>query len=167
MKAINAIVVGICLIPGIAAAGGKLGYGSRAGMEVLIISSAGLDTERAVIVTKRSREDAERYCVEYVGKVTTQCVNDQLAVRLNDRVFANCKTGEFIDFYGKHYRFEGPNPDFHDDLSDSSKPFDQAKYIVRDLSDGERADGSSASGYHTNLAIFAALCPMEAPKEQQ
>jgi len=38
-----------------------------------------------------------------------------------------------------------------------------ATYTIRNLSTGEIQDGSSASGYPTNIGIFRALCPMRAP----
>ena len=45
-----------------AIAGGKISYGSRASMIVTVLSMSGLDTERAVIRTKHTREDAVAYC---------------------------------------------------------------------------------------------------------
>ena len=60
--------VGIGLLPTAAQAASKLYFGSRAGMEVTVVSSDGLDTERAVIRTKYTREDATRFCVQYVGQ---------------------------------------------------------------------------------------------------
>lgn len=47
-------------------ASGKIGYGSRAGMTVTVVSMSGLDTANAVIRTKHTQEDAESFCREYV-----------------------------------------------------------------------------------------------------
>lgn len=160
MKAIVPIVIATLMLLGPAKADNKIFYGSRAGMVVTIVSMEGLDTDHAIIRTKHTREDAERFCVEYVGRVTPDCIDDQLGVRLNDRISANCKTGEFVDFSGKHYRFEGLKRGPRDELTDL------AKYVLRDLTTGEVANGSSASGYPVNMGIFRALCPAEARSEQ-
>ena len=134
--------------------GDKIYFGSRAGMQVTIVSVDGLDSETAVIRTEFTPDDAKRFCVEYVGEVTPECIAQQLELNLNDRVTANCRTGEFVDFHGNHHRFEGKN-------DDQSAGF--ADYIIRDLATGEVADGSSASGYPVNFEIFRALCPSAAP----
>lgn len=134
--------------------GDKIFFGSRAGMQVTIVSVDGLDSETAVIRTEFTPDDAKRFCVEYVGEVTPECVAEQLELSLNDRVTANCRTGEFVDFHGDHHRFEGKN-------DDPSVGF--AEYVLRDLATGEVADGSSASGYPVNLEIFRALCPSAVP----
>lgn len=52
-----------------AAAAGKIYYGSRAGMQVTVVSMNDLDTANAVIRTKHTREDATAFCRDYVGKV--------------------------------------------------------------------------------------------------
>ena len=159
MRSIVTVAAGASLLfYATAMADTKLGYGSRAGMEVTVVSEEDLDTERAVVRTKHTREDATRFCVEYVGKVTPQCINDELSVKLNDRVTGNCKTGEFFDFYGHKYRFEGIKRGPREDLP-------LAKYALRDLATNEVADGSSASGYPVNMGIFRALCPKTAPPE--
>ena len=135
---------------------GTLPYGSRAGMEVTVISMSGIDGPSALIITKHTRENATAFCREYVGKVTPQCIRDELNVRLSDRISANCPRGEFTNFFGKSYRFMGANK-----TSDDFAP----KYRLRDIATGEMADGSSASGYPVNMAIFRALCPSSAPSE--
>ncbi|GJD85760.1 hypothetical protein [Methylobacterium haplocladii] len=122
-------------------------------MTVTVTSMSGLDTAHALIRTKHTRQDAIGFCREYVGKVTPDCIRDELAVRLNDEITANCLRGEFVDFQGNRYRFAGLSRD-----KDS-----MAKYRLISLPSGEEADGSSASGYLTNMGIFKALCPSRAP----
>ncbi|NGM34502.1 hypothetical protein G4G93_11260 [Methylobacterium sp. DB0501] len=139
-----------------AVASGKIYYGSRAGMTVTVVSMSGLDTARAVIRTKHTREDAIGFCRDYVGKVTPACISEELAVPLNDRITANCPRGEFTDFQGSRYRFAGR----------SRSKDSMAKYVVMSLPSGEVADGSSASGYPTNIQIFKALCPSRAPEAE-
>ena len=136
-------------------ASGKIFYGSRAGMTVTVVSMSGLDTARAVIRTKHTREDAIGFCREYVQKVTPSCIREEMDVRLNDEISANCPRGEFVDFQGNRYRFAGPSRD-----KDS-----MAKYRLISLPSGEEADGSSASGYPTNMSLFKALCPTKAPDD--
>ena len=138
-----------------AMASGKIFYGSRAGMTVTVVSMSGLDTAQAVIRTKHTRDDAVGFCREYVQKVTPDCIREESAVRLNDEITANCPRGEFTDFRGNRYRVVGPSRD-----KDS-----MTKYVLKSLPSGEIADGSSASGYPTNMQIFKALCPSRAPLE--
>jgi hypothetical protein len=150
------MLIALVTASGLAGASGKIGYGSRAGMEVTVVSMEGLDTARAVIRTKHTREDAMAFCREYVGEVTESCIRQELATPLNDAVSANCKTGEFVDFAGERYRFEGSNPKRRD--------IGVPKYRLRNSRTNEVADGSSASGYAVNMAIFKALCPSRAPR---
>ena len=141
-----------------AAASGTIGYGSRAGMEVTVISIEGLNTSRVIIRTRHTRENAIAFCREYVQSVTEKCIQKELSVLLNDQISANCSTGEFTDFYGSHYRFLGPNR--------NTGSLTMAKYAIIDLMTNKIADGTMASGYPTNIAIFRALCPARAPLDE-
>ena len=138
-----------------AKAAGKIYYGSRVGMTVSVVSVEGLDSERAIIRTQHSREDAIGFCRDYVREVTEECIKAELEIPMNDVITANCKTGVFTDFFGNRYQFKGKN----------LEPDPMAAYTVIDLRTGEIADGSSASGYPTNMGIFQSLCPGTAPFE--
>lgn len=138
-------------------ASGQLYYGSRAGMMVDVVSMSGLDSAHAVIHTRHTRDNAITFCRNYVQKVTPKCIKDELATRLNDDVTANCLTGEFTDFSGSRYRFAGKSKDKES----------MAAYRIVDLATGEDADGSNASGYSTNAAIYGALCPQHAPADEE
>jgi hypothetical protein len=150
------IATALVLVSSPAIASGKIFYGSRAGMQVTVISMSGLDTSQAVIRTRHTRDDAVTFCRDYVGKVTEACIQEELSVRLNDVITANCNVGEFTDFYGDRHRFMGPRTD----------KVGMANYKIIDLSTGELEDGSSASGYGTNMGIFHALCPRRAPADE-
>lgn len=136
-------------------ASGTIYYGSRAGMEVTIVSMSGLDTSHAEIRTKHTRANAVAFCREYVQKVTPDCIKQELATPLNDVIKADCRAGIFTDFSGDQYQFQGRNP-----AADSI-----TKYRLLNLQTNEVADGSSASGYPTNMGIFRALCPRTAPQD--
>lgn len=125
-------------------------------MQVSVISISDLDTAHAVIRTRHTREDAIAFCRDYVLKVTPDCIRRELETPLNDQIVANCKTGEFSDFYGGHYKFAGA----------ARSATTMAKYSIIDMSSGQEADGSSASGYPVNLSIFKALCPRTAPMDE-
>lgn len=133
-----------------------LPYGSRAGMEVEIVSASGLDSEHAVIRIRRSPESARAFCRDYAHDQSESCVEDQLAMPLSDMVRANWQRGEFSDLHGHRYKFAGKN----------AKSTSTAKYRLIDLASGVEADGTTASGYSTNLAIFRALCPTLAPRDE-
>jgi hypothetical protein len=147
------------LTAGLSAAQTKIPYGSRAGMSATVLSMDGLDTEHAVIRVEHTRQDAEDYCISYVGALTPECIERTLAtVSVADRVTADCRTGEFTDLHGDRYRFEGP-----------ARGVDRkeiwAKHILRQLPSGVIADGSSASGYRTSMTVLRALCPQTAPTD--
>jgi hypothetical protein len=105
-----------------------------------------------LVPSEHTREDAVAFCREYVGKVTPDCVREELETPLNDEISADCVRGTFVDFRGNRYRFGGPNRD----------PDVTAKYRIVALPSGKVADGSSASGYPVNIDIFRALCPSRA-----
>lgn len=151
-------LLALLILPLPVQASGTIGYGSRTGMEVSVISVAGLDTARAIIRTRHTRENAIAFCRDYVQKVTEQCIQEELRIPLNDVITANCLTGEFTDFSSHRYRFLG--------LNRKTSDFGMAKYALMDLDTREIADGSSASGYPTNMGIFKALCPARAPYDQ-
>jgi hypothetical protein len=138
-------------------ASGTIYYGSRVGMEVDVVSMSGLDTRNAVIRTRHTRANAIGFCRDYIGKVTEECISEELRTPLNDWVWANCVTGEFTDFSGAHHRF----------TFKKNKPGESARYRIIDLDTGDVEDGSSASGYPTNADIFAKLCPRTVPPDYQ
>ena len=153
-KLIFVVLLCFLILPAKGECSGKVYYGSRAGMQVSVVSVAGLDTAHAVIRTVHARADAIAFCREYIGKVTEQCIKEELAIPLNDEITANCPAGTFTDFRGTNYQFLGPN----------KSPGDFGpKYLLKDLDRGQIADGSTASGYPTNMSIFKALCPTMAP----
>jgi hypothetical protein len=130
-------------------------------MEVTVISLSGLDTSNSVIKTKHTRNNAIKFCRDYANDVSESCIEKELNVPLNDEIKGNCATGEFVDFWGNKYRFDGKIRR-KTDLS--------ANYALRYMSGpnrGELADGSSASNYLTAMGIFRALCPNEAPFESE
>jgi uncharacterized protein len=136
--------------------GMKIAYGSRGGMEVTVVSAAGLDTAHAVIRTRHTRDDAVDFCNEYVGRLTEKCIADELATPLNDVISADCLRGTFTNFFGEELQFKGRNGNAAD-----AEP----RYIVLNIRTGEVENGSSASGYDVDMDIFRALCPAEAPAE--
>ena len=137
--------------------GGKLSYGSKSGMTVTVVSVGGINSDRAIIRTKHTNEDATTFCREYVGKVTEKCIRDTLATPIADNVTGDCVTGRFKNFYREEHQFLGERKLKSDDL--------MAKYVIKTLANGQTADGSNGSGYPTNMQIFGALCPLKAPTD--
>lgn len=142
-----------------ALASGTIYYGSRVGMEVSVMSVSGLDTSNAVIRTRHTRENAMKFCKDYANDRSESCIKRELSVPLNNEVRANCMTGDFVDFFGNRYRFEGK-------IRRQTELM--AKYALRYMSGPNRrelADGSSASNYPTAMGIFQSLCPGKSPPE--
>ena len=152
-----AIAVVILVFTLSAYASGKIYYGSRAGMTVTVKSMSDLDSSHAKITTEHTRDDAVGFCRDYVQEdpVTEKCILQELSVRLNDVITADCLRGVYSPTStAKSTNSEEENP--------RSKEF-WAKYLLINLRAHEVADGSSASGYDVNMHIFRALCPRTAP----
>lgn len=125
-------------------------YGSRAGMEVTVVSKKGIGTSKAVIATKHTKKNAKEYCVGYEQDNSMACVNRTMKeINLPKTVSGNCKAKTWNDLNGNKFAFLGKHApgDFAPD------------YAVKNLKRNEILDGSSASGYGTAMAIFEALCP--------
>ena len=130
----------------------RMDYGPHAGMQVSVLGMEGRDTAHAVIRFAHTRDNAISYCRDSLSTVTEECVQDALDIEkdFKDSFTGNCDTGEFSDFFGLHYRFEGRNP--------KSGYFGDNKYLIVNLADGEIADGSRMSRYLINLSVYRALC---------
>ena len=108
-------------------AAGKIYYGSRAGMTVAVKSMSDLDTSHAVILTEHTRDDAMAFCRDYERQepVTETCIRQELSVRINDSIKADCPKGVFTGFYGEKYQFRGKNPrskEFWSDIHADESP---------------------------------------------
>lgn len=122
----------------------KISYGSRAGMNLTIVSKTGTDTSNAVIFAEMTEYDARSYCEQYVQDTSPGCVKNQLKDKsLSKTIVANCDTGDFRNFYGERLRYVRSN---------------NGSSLIR-RSTGEILDGSAASGLSYNTEQFAALCP--------
>ena len=148
------IILALCLVAQAGRAQGdeQIPYGSRAGMHLTTVSKQGIGTAHAVIRVKHTPKDAKAACVLYSQDYSMACVRATMAaVKVGDRVTANCVNRTWTDMYGHSYAFLGVAP-----------PTDElkvVKYAVKDLKTGEILDGSSASGYPVELVIFQQLCP--------
>lgn len=131
-----------------------IGYGSRAGMVVTVMSKYGIGSKNAIINVKHTRENAIEYCREYEGTTSKKCIEDELRKKLERFVSANCESGLFSNFYGEMFTFEGKNNKPQDPES-----FITPEYIIQDNKTSQPLDGTSASGYDVNLDIYKALCP--------
>jgi hypothetical protein len=154
------VVLYLACTAGPAHAGGKkIHFGPKAGMMVTVVCATGLDTSRAVIRTKHTREDKATFCLNQSGEgqVTARCVRG-VEPPPGYAITANCRTGEFTEFGGRRFRFAG--------LSRNKEGYDLApKYRVIDVETGYELDASGASHYSVNLSIFKALCPRHAPAD--
>jgi hypothetical protein len=129
----------------------RIYYGSRAGMHLTVVSREGIGTARAVVRVEHTPKDAKAYCVEYALDNSMACVKRTMAgVKVGDRVTADCVTRTWTDMYGQSFAFLGPAKRADETMAD---------FAIRDLKTGEILDGSSASGYGVELAIFQHLCP--------
>jgi len=132
-------------------------YGSRVGMRVNVLSKQGIDSENAIIKTKHTLENAIEFCREYEHSAQKKCIDEEFSIKINDYISANCQEGNFTDFFGNVYEFQG----FKDNHND---PVPLAEYAIYDYKSNEILDGTSASGYPVNLEIFKALCPSRVSK---
>ena len=64
----------------------------------------------AVIQTAHTRDNAIEFCREYAYLRTRSLTNasiEELSVRLNDAIYADCPRGLFTDFGGDKFQFRG------------------------------------------------------------
>ena len=131
---------------------GTLPYGTRVGMDVTIMNSAGIDSNLAEIRIEHSMENAKAFCREYVGDDSQACVETTMVdVEIEDRVVASCSSGEFTTPTGGRFKFEGRNA--------AAERMEGGEFKIRDTRSGELLSFNSASGYEVALAAFSALCP--------
>lgn len=136
----------------------RLSYGSRAGMDVMIIGKTGIGTSKAVIRIKLTRENAAEFCEFYLNDTSAACakkVQKEDGARLRPSVSGNCRKRSWTDMYGVGYVFKGRNKNKSDD--------NIADYLIVNSKTGEVLDGFSPSGYGVALGVFQALCPGVAP----
>jgi hypothetical protein len=127
-----------------------ISYGSRVGMEVTVSGRKGIGTSQAIIYASLTREDAKAYCEQYARDTSAGCIDNYLAEsHLSESIGANCDAGTFSTFFGGRFRVDRVK----------SETATGVEYLVTDLKDGTKLDGSSASGLSYNLEQFYALCP--------
>ena len=156
MKRALAAIIAAAAFVSAATAAEKIGYGSRVGMSLTIMSADGLDTDRAVIHAVHDRRDAVQFCREYERDKSARCPDKEVKAIPSFTYTANCETGVFVNPNGR-YRFVGPLKTPDEDMSRT--------YQVIDLSTGQDLDGSEASGYPLAMEVFKDLCPSKAPGE--
>jgi hypothetical protein len=135
-------------------------YGMRTGMYDAISSRAGIDTDRARIVTEKSRDAAIIVCRSN-HDFTAECIGSTLHDAPTPILTADCPAGTFayaLGGYGdcdhcelpQSLKFLGRNP--HSDKG--------ADFLIQDIkSGGDVMDGSWASTYQFAIDAYALLCP--------
>jgi hypothetical protein len=135
-------------------------YGMRVGMYDAIDSKAGIDTDRARIVTKKNRDAAILVCRSN-HDFTNECIERTFQNAPTPTLTANCSAGTFTYALGsggcdhcevpQTLKFLGKNP--HSD--------EGADFLIQDLKSGGvgMMDGSWASTYEFALDAYALLCP--------
>jgi hypothetical protein len=130
--------------------GVELPYGTKAGMEVSIVATSGLDGPNAIVEIEHRRENAQNYCVAYLADYSHQCTDQTMReLHLAPVLMGDCLGKTWTDVYGAAYQLLGRNP-AHDP---------GMEYLIRQLGTGETLDGSNASGYYLALSALQALCP--------
>jgi hypothetical protein len=134
-------------------------YGMRIGMYDAIDSKVGIDTDRARIVTKKSRDAAIINCRRN-GDFTAECIERVLHDAPTPILTANCSAGTFAYALGsggcdhceppQTFKFLGKNLQ-----SDGGPDF----LIIQNLKSGSTMDGSWASTYTFAADAYELLCP--------
>ncbi len=130
----------------------KVYYGSRAGMQVSVVARSGIDTPRAVIQVEHRREDAVALCRDYVQKVTDGCIQEEMAIKLQNKFSGDCKTGRFTTITDQTYVFLGRNTATDPGMMGND-------FVVIGADTNQPLDGSMASGYPVAIGQFQELCP--------
>ena len=142
-----------------ASAGEKIYYGKWAGEVATIKIASGLNTSEAMIIVTITEEDATEYCNSGHTPAPPTCVKYMVTRPFPDYVYANCKTGDFMDFERRHYRFEGAYAPKTGETFETLKGLGYPKWNIREISTHEILDGSHGAGYEVKIGIFKALCP--------
>ena len=155
--------IGLALSCGPALAVETVNYNNRSDTVVDVLSKSGLSTKYAVIHTAFTRRDAELQCSNYddgnARKKACVKLDFEGGRRLAHDVRANCPAKTFTDFLGGRYRFVGERKNSH---PGEYVVGNDAKFSIIDLKSGrEETDGPTF--YSTDLDIFRALCPRQAP----
>lgn len=147
------LAAGILAAPAGAQEAGSVSYGSRAGMQVEVVSRTGIDSDHALVRIEHAEADAQAFCTLYVQDSSAKCVAETMAdvaARLRDRIEGDCVTGVFIGLWGAEFRF----------LGRLAIPTELgAEWDFREAGIDGPLDGSTASGYDVVLDQFRAICP--------
>ncbi|MCA0203278.1 MAG: hypothetical protein LCH92_02970 [Proteobacteria bacterium] len=154
----RAVVLGILLgVPGWAGAQqgapDLVAYGSRAGMEVTILSRQGIDSAAAEVRVAHTPENARAFCTLYVMDPSEACVTATLADVagwVGDRIAGDCTAGVFTGLWGGRMRFLGRLP---------ARSEFGAEWDFREEGSDTPLDGTTASGYGVVLDQFRSICP--------
>jgi hypothetical protein len=125
-----------------------LSYGSRIGQYVTITAKHGIDTSKAVIEIRHTRENAKAFCVEYSLDYSEACVDDiYKSLSFPPTVHADCNTMEFYTPRGARYVFAG--------RSVGKKP----EYPFRIISWDTDKEPELFNEYFIAEETFSVLCP--------
>lgn len=148
------IAAGLALgAPAMAEEAALVAYGSRAGMEVSVLSAQGIDSDAAEVRVAHTPENARAFCTLYVMDPSEACVTATLADVagwVGDRIAGDCTTGVFTGLWGGEMRFLGRLPQ-RTELG--------AEWDFREEGSDTPLDGTTASGYGVVLDQFRAICP--------
>ena len=137
--------------------GDQITYGWYAGEDATIKNVSGLNTDQAMIVVKITKKNATEYCYsDPHNPPLPNCVQDMMARPFPDYIYANCLTGDFMDFEKRHYHFGGKYIRKSDETFNES---DHPKWVIKNLASKEILANTVATRYITKLGIFRALCP--------
>ncbi len=137
---------------------------ARAPLEVdtTVVGMEGRDTAKAVIKVQHGREDAIHSCQDRgtipVQRVSEDCIRQELARRISDVATADCKRGEFTDYYGDRYRVS----------LNTSQVFPASLFKVNftNLATGMQIDRLGTDPMARRpMPFYRALCPAHAPLE--
>ena len=128
-----------CLLP----------YGSRVGQNYSVLLIEGFGSDKAQAFVAHTRDNAKKFCEEYVGDGSETCISETLReVQVKPSITANCKTGMFYDMFGKEFRFRGKQQSRKGDT----------EYVIYDVEASEILEGCTVCGYVERIAIYDTLC---------
>lgn len=140
-----------------------INYNNRQYTIVDVVAKSGLSTAHAVIRTLYTRRDAKLECDSYDESEAKKeaCIELELKFGLQPprEIHADCIARTFTNCLKGRYRFAGERKNTH---PGEFVQGDDAKFSIIEMGSGqEETDGPTF--YTTDLDIFRALCPKQAP----
>ena len=144
----------------IVSVGDKFFYGWHAGEEATVASVSGLNTSHSKITIKITEKNAIAACNAWPeSKADPTCVQVTMTYPYPNHIYANCLTGDFVDFRKTHYHFEGEHVIQPNETLEVLQLGLIPRWNIREKETNTILEGYHSTGYENTIGIYRYLCP--------